>query len=256
MSRILLVDDEESIVKLTSFMLTSAGYQVISATNGEEALEIIEKQYPDIDLIISDHIMPKMNGLELTERVSKYNIPIIMVTAMVDEFTREIPYYAGARDFITKPFTKENLKNRVSKVLDKFSGDKLLAGSHSFYKGTNIIFHGPDYLSAANDFINLLDKHTAVTLISNDRDLNTDLPVLFYKSRDSFIPELIKASEEAGQTISEKRGGFRILVNFPLSETALVKSINNSSLSLGDLINVYFNSDPQNRELFDEVYPC
>jgi len=256
MARILLVDDEASIIKLTSFMLTSAGYEVISARNGEEALEIIKKESTNLDLIISDHIMPKMNGMELTEKVADYKIPIIMVTAMVDEFTRDIPYRLNAIDFITKPFTIETLKTRVAKALNKRSGEKIMIGNHSFFKGDNILFYGNNFVEAANEFINLIAKQTAVTIVSTNQNLNTESTVLIFDDKQKFIPELIRFSEEVGQTISDKKGGFRILVDFPPEEKELITSLNKSSLCLGDMINVYFNPQIHNQDLFDETIPC
>lgn len=114
--RILTVDDELSILKFLRSNLEDRGYKVISATNGEEALDIIERELPD--LIILDVMMPKMDGFEVCRRLREWSqIPIIMLSARGDESDKVQCLELGADDYIVKPFGSNELMARVSAVL-------------------------------------------------------------------------------------------------------------------------------------------
>jgi DNA-binding response OmpR family regulator len=114
--RILIVDDDIGVLKLLRANLQSADYEVLMATNGEEALAALEKENPD--LIILDITMPKVDGIEVCRRVREWSqVPIIMLSARqdVDEKARCLNH--GADDYVTKPFGVVELKARVSAVL-------------------------------------------------------------------------------------------------------------------------------------------
>ena len=114
--RILTVDDELSILKFLRSNLEDRGYTVISATNGEEALHMIEMELPD--LIILDVMMPKMDGFEVCRQLREWSqIPIIMLSAMGDEKDKVRCLDLGADDYIVKPFGANELIARVSAVL-------------------------------------------------------------------------------------------------------------------------------------------
>ena len=114
--RILIVDDEMSILKFLRSNLEDRDYTVISATNGEEALDIIERELPD--LIILDVMMPKMDGFEVCRRLREWSqIPIIMLSARGDESDKVQCLDLGADDYIVKPFGSNELMARVSAVL-------------------------------------------------------------------------------------------------------------------------------------------
>jgi DNA-binding response OmpR family regulator len=114
--RILIVDDELSILKFVRSNLEDRGYVAISATNGEEALHIIERELPD--LIILDVMMPKMDGFEVCRRLREWSqIPIIMLSARGDEKDKVKCLDLGADDYIVKPFGANELMARVSAVL-------------------------------------------------------------------------------------------------------------------------------------------
>ncbi len=114
--RILTVDDELSILKFLRSNLEDRGYTVISATNGEEALHIIEMELPD--LIILDVMMPKMDGFEVCRQLREWSqIPIIMLSARGDEKDKVRCLDLGADDYIVKPFGANELIARVSAVL-------------------------------------------------------------------------------------------------------------------------------------------
>ena len=114
--RILTVDDELSILKFLRSNLEDRGYTVISATNGEEALHMIEMELPD--LIILDVMMPKMDGFEVCRQLREWSqIPIIMLSARGDEKDKVRCLDLGADDYIVKPFGANELIARVSAVL-------------------------------------------------------------------------------------------------------------------------------------------
>ncbi|MDV7718483.1 response regulator [Pediococcus ethanolidurans] len=112
MQKILIVDDEKPISDIVKFNLTKEGYEVITAYDGEEALEKVEDEQPD--LILLDLMLPKIDGLEVARRVrAKHSIPIIMVTAKDSELDKVVGLELGADDYVTKPFSNRELVARV-----------------------------------------------------------------------------------------------------------------------------------------------
>ncbi|GKX28682.1 DNA-binding response regulator [Vallitalea longa] len=112
MSKILVVDDEKAIVDILKFNLQREGYNVITAFNGEEGLQIFEKEKPD--LVLLDIMMPKVDGLQVCKIIrNKYDTPIIMLTARAEEVDKVLGLELGADDFVTKPFSIRELMARV-----------------------------------------------------------------------------------------------------------------------------------------------
>src|SRR5512135_3855487 len=113
---IMVVDDERRLVSLVQSYLNQAGYRVVTASNGKEALAVAARENPD--LIILDLMMPEMDGHEFTEVYRKeHNTPIIMLTARVEEEEQVIGLELGADDYVTKPFRPRELMARVRAVL-------------------------------------------------------------------------------------------------------------------------------------------
>jgi two-component system response regulator VicR len=112
MKKILVVDDEKPISDIVKFNLTKEGYEVITAYDGEEALEKVKEETPD--LILLDLMLPKIDGLEVAREVRKnYDMPIIMVTAKDSEIDKVLGLELGADDYVTKPFSNRELVARV-----------------------------------------------------------------------------------------------------------------------------------------------
>ena len=110
--KILVVDDEKPISDIIKFNLEKEGYSVVTAYDGEEALEKVESENPD--LIILDLMLPKIDGLEVAKRVrAKHTMPIIMVTAKDSELDKVLGLELGADDYVTKPFSNRELVARV-----------------------------------------------------------------------------------------------------------------------------------------------
>jgi len=126
--KILVVDDEKELVKLITFNLSIAGYDVLSAKNGIEALEISEQENPD--LIILDIILPRIDGWEVCRRLRQNphttNIPIIILSALSEVNDKLRGFDLGIDDYVTKPFSPRELVVRVKRVLAR-SENKVLA---------------------------------------------------------------------------------------------------------------------------------
>jgi two-component system alkaline phosphatase synthesis response regulator PhoP len=115
MKEILVVDDEPGIAEICRDYLQRAGFKVTSATNGGDALTLARTQRPD--LIVLDLGLPKMDGFDVTRALRKHsNVPIIMLTARVDESDKLIGLELGADDYLTKPFSPRELVARVRAV--------------------------------------------------------------------------------------------------------------------------------------------
>ena len=116
MTTILLVDDEPRIAEIAKDYLQHAGYNVITAGDGRRALELARAQSPS--LIVLDLNLPRMDGLDVARTVRREtSVPIIMLTARVDESDRIAGLEIGADDYITKPFSPRELVARVKAVL-------------------------------------------------------------------------------------------------------------------------------------------
>ncbi len=130
--RILVVDDEKIIVKGIKFNLENEGFDIETAYNGEDAIEIAKNVH--LDLIILDLMMPKLDGLETCKRIREFStVPIIILTAKSEDTDKLLGFEYGADDYITKPFNILELKSRVRAILRR-SG-----GSSSKFKNTRLI---------------------------------------------------------------------------------------------------------------------
>src|SRR3954452_2808406 len=115
--KVLVVDDENSILTLIQYNLQQAGYEVITGMDGEEAKNIALTENPD--LIVLDLMLPKMDGLEVCKhlRQQKNFTPILMLTAKDDEFDKVLGLELGADDYMTKPFSPREVVARVKAIL-------------------------------------------------------------------------------------------------------------------------------------------
>ncbi|MGE5596434.1 MAG: response regulator transcription factor [Hyphomicrobiales bacterium] len=113
---VLVVDDEPSVLRLVELELMVQGFKVVSARDGEEALQVIENHRPDVAVV--DVVMPRMSGLELMSRLKeKLAIPVILLTAKTSAQDKVRGLEMGADDYIEKPFVPEDLSDRVQAVV-------------------------------------------------------------------------------------------------------------------------------------------
>jgi DNA-binding response OmpR family regulator len=115
-ARILLADDEQAIQTMLSYPLQKEGYDVVRASDGEEALERFAEQ--QFDLVVLDVMMPRVDGLEVCRRMrATSTVPIIMLTARAEEIDKVLGLELGADDYITKPFSLREFSSRVRALL-------------------------------------------------------------------------------------------------------------------------------------------
>ena len=135
--RILVVDDEASILELVTYNLRRAGYEVLTADNGEEALRIASAG--ELDLVILDVMLPGMDGFDVLREIRKSSeLPILMLTARGEEIDRVVGFEVGADDYVAKPFSPRELMGRIKAILRRAKksagpeeGDTHLFGSLS-----------------------------------------------------------------------------------------------------------------------------
>jgi len=117
--RILVVDDEPSILELVAYNLRRSGYEVITADNGEDGLRIAREG--NIDLLILDVMLPGIDGFEVLRAVRRTSdVPVLMLTARGEETDRVVGFEIGADDYVTKPFSPRELTGRVRAILRRF----------------------------------------------------------------------------------------------------------------------------------------
>jgi two-component system phosphate regulon response regulator PhoB len=164
MERVLIVDDDPDIVRLVSYNLTQAAYDVVTASTGHKALEIVQKQPPD--LIILDVMLPDVDGMEVCRTLRRFEvsrrIPIIMLTARGDEIDRVIGFELGADDYVMKPFSPRELVLRVKSIFRRTKDERsemLRVGNIQIYPERRQCFV----------------QNTAVTLTAKEFDLLYEL---------------------------------------------------------------------------------
>jgi two-component system alkaline phosphatase synthesis response regulator PhoP len=141
--KILVVDDEQSIVTLLQYNLKQAGYDVITANDGEQAIELVKAEDPN--LIVLDLMLPKKDGMEVCKELRSLHIevPIIMLTAKDDEIDKVLGLELGADDYMTKPFSPREVVARAKAVLRRTESVPVLPnGTVEALQETSFVF-GP-----------------------------------------------------------------------------------------------------------------
>ena len=142
MFQILVVEDDKNVRRLMETVLTRYGYDPISACDGYEALEVLDRKH--VDLIILDVMMPRMDGYEFTNTLSSggCNIPILMVTARETQNDKKRGFIVGADDYMVKPVDEEEMILRIAALLrrSQIAGErKLTVGKTTlFYDGFSV----------------------------------------------------------------------------------------------------------------------
>ena len=127
--KILVVDDEIYIVHILDFSLGMEGYEVLTALDGEQALEKANAEHPD--LIVLDIMMPKLDGYETCKMLKSNdetkNIPVILLSAKGRNVDQKVGFEVGADDYITKPFSPRKLVERINTLLGQFGSQRMQA---------------------------------------------------------------------------------------------------------------------------------
>nr|WP_307776406.1 response regulator transcription factor [uncultured Cetobacterium sp.] len=198
---ILIVEDEENIRKLLKIILTSEGYEVDEAKDGEEAIEKfnVPNKYK---LVLLDVMMPKVNGLEFIDYLREIsNIPVIFLSALSDEKTQILAYKNGADGYITKPFSRDLLMSVINRFYEKITtpiiyGDlTLIRNSRSVFikneeihlaaKEREILFYLEDNKGLVKNRNQILDAVWGYDFIGNDRVVDKQLAKLREKLGES-----------------------------------------------------------------------
>ena len=113
--KVLVVDDSSTVLMMQRMVLSKHAYEVVTAANGEDAIQVAVREKPD--LILMDVIMPKMDGFEACRRIRQepdvQNVPIIMVTTRGEALNMEKGYESGCNDYVTKPINPAELLTKV-----------------------------------------------------------------------------------------------------------------------------------------------
>lgn len=153
---ILVVDDEPEVIDIIEFNLKQAGYDVMQAAHGSEALQKVRERLPN--LIILDLMLPEIDGLEICKLLRRNevtaSIPIIMLTARAAEIDRVLGLELGADDYVTKPFSPRELVLRVKNLLQRREGQSA---------GDNAITHGDLVIDADRHVVTWKSKPIELT---------------------------------------------------------------------------------------------
>lgn len=124
MKKILVIDDDPDILSLVSFNLERAGYETATASDGEQGLEMMRKEAPD--LVVLDVMLPQFSGLEVLKTLkfdsALKRIPVVLLTARGEELDRVLGLELGADDYVPKPFSVRELLLRIQRILERIEG--------------------------------------------------------------------------------------------------------------------------------------
>ncbi|MBQ5559585.1 MAG: response regulator transcription factor [Lachnospiraceae bacterium] len=151
MKKILIADDNEDITDVLSNYIVREGYEPVVARDGEQALELFEKEQPAMALI--DIMMPKIDGYEVCRSIrKKSSMPIILVTARGEDFERVMGLDIGADDYVVKPFSPNEVMARVRAVLRRVSDVKVQenSGNEQILSLSNLVVNMEEYTASIN----------------------------------------------------------------------------------------------------------
>lgn len=160
--KILVVDDEPSIVEIIRFNLEREGFSVVTGYNGTEALERFASELPD--LVLLDVMMPELDGMEVCRRIREVsNVPVLMLTARGEEVDKVLGLELGADDYITKPFGMRELVARVRANLRRGSVSREPAQDGNILAGGGLTLHLDSY--------QLMRGETEIVLTAREMEL-------------------------------------------------------------------------------------
>ena len=223
MFNVLVVEDDKNLKKLMVTYLKRNNYTVFEANNGVQALDIIDKQY--IDLVISDVMMPEMDGFELLNelRTSNYEIPIMLITAKGDISDKKQGFILGADDYMVKPVDMEEMILRVSVLLKRVKSankrkiviDDLVID----YDQLSVTKHGKVYNLAQKEFYLLYKLISTPNTIFSRQELIEEIWGLESESEYRTVDVHIKRLREKLSDLDEfeivtvRGAGYKIVIN-------------------------------------------
>ena len=223
MFNILVVEDDKNLKKLMVTCLKRNNYQTYEASNGEEALEILGNNY--IDLVITDIMMPKMDGYELVKelRQSKYNIPILLVTAKDKYQDKEEGFLLGADDYMVKPIDIKEMLLRVRVLLKRANlanERKLRIGKLVLdYNDLSVVRGDKNYILAQKEFYLLYKLLSSPGTVFSRQDIIEEIWGMENESDFRTIDVHIKRIREKMQGVLE----FEIVTVRNIGYKAIIK---------------------------------
>ena len=221
---ILIVDDDIDILEALKIYLSKDEYRLLTARNGKDAVDIVKAE--DVDLVLMDIMMPIMDGIKATEEIRKLtNIPIILLTAKSEDNDKVVGLDCGADDYITKPFSMEELVKRVEAILRRVRGKrtrestKYKIGRYSFDTQKQLLTIGDTQTKLTtkeNELLALLCSHANEILKRNDalRTIWIDDNYFNARSMDVYITKLRKHLKDDDQVeiINIHGQGYKLIV--------------------------------------------
>lgn len=189
MKTILVVDDEIKIIEVVKSYLESKGFSILTAENGRQALDIFEKQNPS--LILLDLMLPDITGEEICAIIRKKSrVPIIMVTAKIEETDILKGFNTGADDYITKPFSLKTLHARIEAVLRRSNDNPMPLFNRNSWGGGDLEIDFESHTVKKN--------HIQINLTPNEFDILTTLMKFPNKvfTRDELISNALGSDYE------------------------------------------------------------
>lgn len=176
MAKLLVVEDDRSANKLICAVLRKDGHEVLSAADGQEALDILEHEH--VDLIVSDVMMPRIDGMELVRRLreAKWDAPVLMLTARLDSETLYSGFLSGVDDYLSKPADMKELVLRVRALLRRTGAalaNRLVVGTAVLDPTRNTVERGSEQMELPPKEFQLLLK-----LLSNPGRVYTRMQLL------------------------------------------------------------------------------
>lgn len=151
---ILVVDDEPHVLRLVKANLESSGYKVVTATDGEKAVDLVAKERPD--LVLLDLMLPQMDGYTACSRIREFStVPVIMLTARSAQVDLVHGFEVGADDYLTKPFDVTELLMRVQAVLRRSKWPEEMAVRQEFKAGSIAIDFAQHRVTVAGNVVKL-----------------------------------------------------------------------------------------------------
>ena len=207
MFNILVVEDDKNLRKLITTCLKKNNYTPFEANDGEEALEMLDKQY--IDLIITDVMMPKVDGFELIKelRMSEYKLPILLITAKDSIQDKKEGFLLGADDYMVKPINIEELLLRVKVLLRRAESTnerKIKIGDLVLdYDQMSVTRNGKEYFLAQKEFMLLYKLLSMPNTIFTRQELIEEIWGLDSESEYRTVDVHIKRIRDKMQDVKE-----------------------------------------------------
>lgn len=152
--KILVVDDDARIIKIVKHCLEKEAFQVVTAVDGESALNMVKQEQPS--LVVLDLMLPKLNGYDVCRALTdQYSIPIIILSAKGDELDRIVGFRLGVDDYMTKPFSPTELVLRVQAVIRRVQGCRKSQENQVLVCGELTIDHGTRTVSVEGKPVSL-----------------------------------------------------------------------------------------------------